>query len=311
MAVVLTPAATPTFSPSSGSYGSTQSVTISTSTSGCGSYIYWNTTGSPTSGDTNGTSVSVTASETVYAKVIGCPTNSDSSVGSAAYTITSPTAPSGFTATDDFSVQGGSFTFTLTSLNVTSGQAVVIGFGLKDGSTNYCATVSSVTATGGDTFTNVGNANQSGQACTSVWINWNPTPNATYVITLHGNGSSPGFFVYNSLRFTKGSIVGTADGTCSGATAGAFTIDCSTAIVPTGSVELVISTAFANDAMSGSQADHSTPAFTVPSGLGSGGSGGSVLISYYIGNPPAGSITPGWTGLGSGDALVVWGGAFK
>jgi hypothetical protein len=80
-------AATPTFSPAAGAYSSPQSVTLSTSTPGCSGFLYWNTTGNPTSGDTHGTSVSVASSETVYAKVIGCPGFADSAVGSAAYTI--------------------------------------------------------------------------------------------------------------------------------------------------------------------------------------------------------------------------------
>ena len=79
-------AATPTFSPAAGGYVGTQSVAISAAM--CGSYIYWSTTNNPpTTSDTHGTSVSVTTSETVYAKVIGCPTYTDSAVGSAAYTI--------------------------------------------------------------------------------------------------------------------------------------------------------------------------------------------------------------------------------
>src|ERR1019366_2080379 len=81
-------ASTPTFSPVAGTYSSAQSVSISTATTGCSSYIYWSTTDNPpTTGDTNGTSVTVASTETVYAKVIGCPGEADSSVGSAAYTL--------------------------------------------------------------------------------------------------------------------------------------------------------------------------------------------------------------------------------
>lgn len=87
-------ASTPTFSPTAGSYGSTQSVTISSTS---GSVICYNTTGSPatngTTGCTTGTLytgvVSVASSETLYA-VSGGTGFTDSSVGSAAYTITLP-----------------------------------------------------------------------------------------------------------------------------------------------------------------------------------------------------------------------------
>lgn len=81
------PAATPSFSPAAGSYSTTQSVTISTATSGCASYIFWNLTGTSMSSGTQGASVSVAATETVYAQVIGCPGYANSAIGSAAYTI--------------------------------------------------------------------------------------------------------------------------------------------------------------------------------------------------------------------------------
>jgi hypothetical protein len=84
-------ASTPTFSPIAGTYSSTQTVTISTTT---GSVICYNTTGSPatngTTGCTTGTlytgTVSVAATETLYA-VAGGTGYIDSSVGSASYTI--------------------------------------------------------------------------------------------------------------------------------------------------------------------------------------------------------------------------------
>jgi hypothetical protein len=82
------PAAPPTFSPVAGTYSGTQTVTASTSTSGCGSYIYFDTNPTPV---TNQTTLSVAASETVYAYVHGCPGWSDSSIASAAYTITGST----------------------------------------------------------------------------------------------------------------------------------------------------------------------------------------------------------------------------
>jgi len=93
------PASTPTFSPVAGTYTGVQSVTISSSSDSCSSYIYWSTVHNPpTTSDTQGTSVSVGTSETVYAKVIGCPSYSDSSVGSAAYTINTVYTPPAPTA---------------------------------------------------------------------------------------------------------------------------------------------------------------------------------------------------------------------
>lgn len=108
--VMSTPvAATPTFSPVAGTYSSTQSVTLSTTS---GTVICYNTTGSPATNGTTGcttgtlytTPVSVSTSETLYA-VAGGTGLVDSTVGSAAYVITSPTA-----AAPTFSPVAGSYT---------------------------------------------------------------------------------------------------------------------------------------------------------------------------------------------------------
>jgi Chitobiase/beta-hexosaminidase C-terminal domain len=81
----------PTFSPVAGTYTGTQSVTLSTATSGCGAYIVWNTTNAQSGGNLTGTSsinpLSVVASETVYSQVQSCPTNANSPITSAAYII--------------------------------------------------------------------------------------------------------------------------------------------------------------------------------------------------------------------------------
>jgi len=107
---VLQPASAPTFSVASGTYGSTQSVTLSSSSSG--SIICYNTTGSPT---TNGVgscasgtlytgAISVAKGQTIYA-VAGSGTTSygDSTVASAAYNIT------GSAASPSFSVSTGAY----------------------------------------------------------------------------------------------------------------------------------------------------------------------------------------------------------
>ncbi len=132
------------------------------------------------------------------------------------------------------------------------------------------------------------------------------------MITLQGNGTSPSFFIYEILQFTKGSIVGTADGTCTGTSVGTTTLNCSGSITPTGSIELVITSIYANADLTGlGTADNSTPGFTMIPSSASGGSGGTYLMSYYIGNPPAGTVTPGYTNLSASDPLALWAGAFK
>lgn len=95
---VVSSAAAPTFSPAAGTYGSTQSVSISTISSGA--VICYNTTGSSpaTNGSTGCTTgtlytspVTVSSSETLHA-VAGGTGYTDSSVASAAYVIESPAA---------------------------------------------------------------------------------------------------------------------------------------------------------------------------------------------------------------------------
>lgn len=80
-------AATPTFSPAAGAVSNPTTVTISTTSDTCSSYIHHNTTGAPVlTSDPTGT-YSVTGAVTVYAAVLGCPGYKNSAVGSAAYTI--------------------------------------------------------------------------------------------------------------------------------------------------------------------------------------------------------------------------------
>jgi hypothetical protein len=87
----LTTAATPTFSPVAGTVAEDTEVTISTSTPGGNAQIFYTADGSePDSGDTQSTTVIITASMTVKAKVIGLAGYNDSAVGSAAYTVVIP-----------------------------------------------------------------------------------------------------------------------------------------------------------------------------------------------------------------------------
>lgn len=87
-------AATPAFSPGTGTYAYNTPVTMSTTT-GCAAYIYWSGVNDPpTTADYNASAFYVRNSLTVYAKVIGCPGYSDSAVGSATFTLsTVPAAP--------------------------------------------------------------------------------------------------------------------------------------------------------------------------------------------------------------------------
>jgi Chitobiase/beta-hexosaminidase C-terminal domain len=119
------PASTPTFSPTAGTYTGSQSVAISTSSSGA--IICYNTTASPatngTTGCGNGTlysgPVTVSSSETLYA-VAGGTGFTDSSAGSAAYVININAA------TPTFSPAAGAYTSAqpVTISDATSGATI-------------------------------------------------------------------------------------------------------------------------------------------------------------------------------------------
>ncbi len=132
--------ATPTFSPVAGAYGPTQSVTISSATSGA--TLYYTTNGStPTTASTLYTvPVSVAVSETV--KAIGVKTAFvNSAVGSAVYTI------NGAVDTPSFSPVAGPYTGTqmVTISTVLSGTSIFYtedGSDPTTGSTPYTGPVS-------------------------------------------------------------------------------------------------------------------------------------------------------------------------
>ena len=121
----LTAAATPAFSSGTGTYGSTQSVTISDATSG--SYICYNFTGAPMTngigGCENGTlysgAISVPSGRTIYA-VAGVPrTYADSTIATAAYNI------AGTGSMPTFNQPGGTWQGTQT-VQLTAAQGGVI-----------------------------------------------------------------------------------------------------------------------------------------------------------------------------------------
>lgn len=127
-------ASTPTFSPGAGTYAGSQTVTISTTSSGA--VICYNTTGAPqTNGSTGCTTgtlytgpVTVASSETLYA-VAGGTGYLDSSIGSAAYIINPPVV-----ANPAFSPVAGTYTSPQTVSISTSTSGATICY-TSDGST--------------------------------------------------------------------------------------------------------------------------------------------------------------------------------
>ena len=149
---------TPGFSPGAGTYGSTQSVTI-TSSGGGGCTVCYNTTGSPTAtvpGTCDGgsttytTPVSVASSETLYA--IGTQLLfTNSSVASAVYTISS--LPSFIQATSGDSSSAS--TISSATATTTTGNLLYATYGAEAQCTNttFAANATLPTDTAGDTFT--------------------------------------------------------------------------------------------------------------------------------------------------------------
>ena len=99
-----TPAATPTFSPAAGTYGSAQSVQIADATSGATIYYTTNGTTPTTGSSTYSGAITVSASETLQAIAVASG-YATSAVGSAAYVINSTTPA----ATPTFSPAAGTY----------------------------------------------------------------------------------------------------------------------------------------------------------------------------------------------------------
>ena len=119
-------AATPTFTPGAGTYTSTQTVTIASTTPGAS--ITYGTSPTPTTPYSG--PVTVSASETLYAFATASG-YSQSATGSAAYTITAPTV-----ATPAFSPNGGIFTApAYPSVTISSSTGGASIFYTTDGST--------------------------------------------------------------------------------------------------------------------------------------------------------------------------------
>jgi len=99
---IVTPAATPTFSPAAGTYASAQAVTISDATAGATIYYTTNGTTPTTSSTMYAGPITVSSTETLNAIAVATGSTM-SAVGTAGYTITAVTPvinyPSGFTST--------------------------------------------------------------------------------------------------------------------------------------------------------------------------------------------------------------------
>jgi RHS repeat-associated protein len=178
---------TPTFSPGAGTYGSSQTVTISDSTSGA--TIYYTTNGSaPTTSSTQYTSaITVNSTETVKAMATKSGFT-NSSVGTAAYTFVVPTPT--------FSLVGGSYFGTQTVTVSDSNSAATIYY-TTNGTT---PTTSSTLYTGAITVSST--ETLEALAVISGYSNSSPA-SATYTIT-----TSPGTLsIYLSPPAAQSTVV--------------------------------------------------------------------------------------------------------
>jgi hypothetical protein len=227
-------AATPTFSPGTGTYGGTQSVTISTATAGA--TICYVTSGTPSAtvpgtcdggSITYGSPVSVSASETLSALAtkIGL---TNSSVGSASYVINAtPTAirgtPTGNDGNNVSSLSTAAATTTATD-TITYGASL----GMVCAPTGASTLTDFPTDTGGDSFTpifpggpaypigvHIASGGSSYTGATGCSISGSPAGASTCSVTL-GSGGTAGQVVgvqigVNSTPFTGAGTVSITD----------------------------------------------------------------------------------------------------
>lgn len=227
------------------------------------------------------------------------------------------TPPSGFSSVALNTTAGTGNTFTTPTFTVGAGQVVLVGIGATSNYTDNCRTITGITggpSGTGDTLTLVGEYIYPTifSVCTELWKIWNPTASTTYSLTIQGNSnSSSAGFTLSVLVFNPGSLTGTLDASCGGGAASATSMSCTVAMTPSASRELAIASTVAAD-NEWSVGDASTPGFTEGAmSPSSSGHDGSTTLFYYVGNPPAGSITPGFTNAGFGDAVAVGGWLLK
>ena len=231
-------------------------------------------------------------------------------------TSSGPAPPSSFAANGGTVLAGGGNTFTLGTFNVPTGNSILLAFTIHGNSGAYCGTISGVTGnSGGDTFTQISSSPfVQTQTCVSIWKMWTPTPNAAYTVVMQGNGSSPAGFIWSALTFNPGTLTGTMDGgsniPCSGGSNAATAIQCSSAMSPSGTLDLAFSASATYDDLT-SPTDNSSPAFTIPSGGIQHTTSGSVIISYAVANPVSGTYKPGVQSAGLGDWIVIGGVMFQ
>lgn len=288
----------PTFSPSSGAVTNPTTVTASTATSACNSYLYLGTTNPPT---VNTSTYSVTTAVTLYSYVHGCPGYTDSAVASASYTIEQVATPS-------FSPGGGTYSSTQTVTLSTTTPSAYIYYTTND----TTPTCSSTLYTGPITVSTSQVIEAIG--CLTGYTN-SAVASATYVIS-SGTVATPTFLpasggTYNTgissavSTITSGaSIFGTLDGSTSGSSSSVtltgFTfpsLSCTATYSTTSTLFSALNSASAGNVICAAAGSYSISSTT---GITSTGTSGNPIILYC---PSRACI---FKGTGSGPMVQVY-----
>jgi hypothetical protein len=263
-------AATPTFSPVTGTYTSAQTVTISDGTSG--TTIYYTTNGATptTSSSVYSSPLTVSSTETLnaIAAISGSSTIANSAVGTATYTITTPAA------TPTFSVAAGTYTSaqTVTISDTTTGATIYYTTNGTAPSTSSTVYSGAITVSATETVEAIAVA--TGYSNSAI-------ASAVYAITLHA--ATPTFSVaagtYTSAQTvtisdtTTGTTIyyttnGTAPTTSSSVYSGAITVSATETLEA-----IAIATGYSTSAVAtaaytiSTTAQTAAPTFSVPAGV--------------------------------------------
>lgn len=288
----------PTFSPSSGAVTNPTTVTASTATSACNSYLYLGTTNPPT---VNTSTYSVTTAVTLYSYVHGCPGYTDSAVASASYTIEQVATPS-------FSPGGGTYSSTQTVTLSTTTPSAYIYYTTND----TTPTCSSTLYTGPITVSTSQVIEAIG--CLTGYTN-SAVASATYVISsgtvatptflpASGGTYNTGFSVAVSTSTSGASIFGTLDGSTPGSSSSVTLTGFTFPSLPCTATYSTTSTLFAalNSASAGNVICAAAGTYSISSttGITSTGASGNPII---LGCPSRACI---FKGTGSGPMVQVY-----
>ena len=199
-------AATPTFSPSGGTYTASQSVTISDSTPSATIYYTTNTTTPTTSSTVYSGAISVSATETLEAIAVASGVT-NSAVGSATYTIQQS---GGATATPTFSPAAGTYTATqsVTIADTTSGATIYYttdGSTPTTSSTVYSGAIS-VSATETLEAIAVASGDTASAVATAAYTINTTSSGGTSVSYTNGFSSATGFTLDGGATVTGGAL---------------------------------------------------------------------------------------------------------